>query len=247
MAFEAIQLSLRIQGGLGDPFRRLLRTVRTMGSMDLDRTTTALLAALHDSSNAAAWEVFDRRYRPILIGFARSCGLSEHDAAELAQATIVRFIEQYREGKYDRERGRLGAWLVTIAKYRLLDMRRKTSSMHVAHGESAIVNLDDDRSVGDAYDTQRRLAILREALQELREKTRTDPKTIRAFELLYYHGMTVQAVAADLGMQPQDVYLAKSRVAARIREIVARIEQEYEETPGEWDSSPNRPSAAFGV
>lgn len=217
-----------------------------MGAMDLDRTTTALLAALHDSANAAAWEAFDRRYRPILVGFARSCGLNEHDAAELAQATIVRFIEQYREGKYDRERGRLGAWLVTIAKYRMLDTRRKKASMHLAHGDSVIVNLDDDRSVGDAYETQRRLAILREALQELREKTKTDPKTIRAFELLYYHGMSVQAVAADLGMQPQEVYLAKSRVAARIREIVARIEKEYEETPGELESSPDRISATLG-
>ena len=95
-------------------------------------------------------------------------------------------------------------------------------------------------------DAQRRLAILREALQELREKTKTDSKTIRAFELLYYHGMSVQAVAADLGMQPQEVYLAKSRVAMRIREIVARIEREYEETPEDWASSSDRPSAAFG-
>ena len=217
-----------------------------MVAMDLDRTTTALLAALHDSSNAAAWEAFDHRYRPILMGFARSYGLCDDDAAELAQSTIVKFIEQYREGKYDRDRGRLGAWLVTIAKYRLLDMRRKKSPVHIAQGASAIVDLDDDRSVGDAYDAQRRLAILREALQELREKTKTDSKTIRAFELLYYHGMSVQAVAADLGMQPQEVYLAKSRVAMRIREIVARIEREYEETPEDWASSSDRPSAAFG-
>jgi RNA polymerase sigma factor (sigma-70 family) len=213
--------------------------------MDLDRTTTALLAALHDCSNAAAWEAFDRRYRPILMGFGRSCGLAENDAAELAQATIVRFVEQYREDKYDRSRGRLGAWLVTIARYRLLDMRRKTQSMHLVQSESAVVNLDDDRSVADAYESQRRLAILREALQELQKNSKTDQKTIRAFELLYYHGMAVQAVASDLGMQVQDVYLAKSRVAARIRDIVARIETEYEETPGEWDASPARPSAAF--
>jgi RNA polymerase sigma-70 factor (ECF subfamily) len=217
-----------------------------MAPMDLERTTTALLAALHDSANADAWGLFDRRYRPILIGFARSCGLSEHDAAEVAQSTLVRFIEQYREGRYDRGRGRLGAWLVTIARYRVLDHRRKVHSIAVTARESTIVNLDDDRSVGDAYEAQRRLAILREAMVELRERTKTDPRTIRAFELLYYHGMTVQAVAADLGMQAQDVYLAKSRIAARVREIVARIEQEYEEEPGEWTARGARPSDSFG-
>jgi hypothetical protein len=58
--------------------------------------------------------------------------------------------------------------------------------------------------------------------------------------------MTVQAVAADLGMQAQDVYLAKSRIAARVREIVARIEQEYEEEPGEWTARGARPSDSFG-
>ena len=214
-----------------------------MAAMDLDRTTTALLTALHDSANAEAWSLFDRRYRPILLGFARSCGLSEHDTAEVAQSTLVRFIEQYREGRYDRERGRLGAWLVTIARYRVLDHRRKAQSLPRNASESTIVNLDDDRSVGDAYEAQRRLSILREAMQELQERTKTDPRTIRAFELLYYHGMTANAVAADLGMQVQEVYLAKSRVAARIREIVARIEREYEEEPGEWAASEKRPSA----
>jgi DNA-directed RNA polymerase specialized sigma24 family protein len=132
---------------------------------------------------------------------------------------------------------------VTIARYRVLDHRRKAQSLPRNASESTIVNLDDDRSVGDAYEAQRRLSILREAMQELQARTKTDPRTIRAFELLYYHGMTANATAADLGMQVQEVYLATSRVAARIREIVARIEREYEEEPGEWAASEKRPSA----
>ena len=67
--------------------------------MDLDRTTTALLSGLFDPRNAAAWEAFDRRYRPILMGFVRNCGVRESEAAEIAQETIVRFFEEYREGK----------------------------------------------------------------------------------------------------------------------------------------------------
>lgn len=213
--------------------------------MDLERTTTALLAGLFDPANAEAWQVFDRRYRPILIGFARSCGLSDHDAAEVAQDTIIRFVEQYRANKYDRTRGRLGTWLVTIARYRVLDIRRARPSI-ATRGESAIVMLDNEQSVSEAYETQRRLAILREAIVELQQHTKTEPRTIRAFELLYYQGMSVQAVAADLGMSVQDVYLARSRIAARVREIVARIENEYEEAPGEWDASGTRPSTLIG-
>jgi len=213
-----------------------------MGGMDLDRTTTALLSGLFDPRNAAAWEAFDRRYRPILLGFVRNCGVRESEAAEIAQETIVRFVEEYREGKYDRTRGRLGAWLVTIARYRVLDMRRRAGTAKVERGESAIVDLDDDRSVGAAYEAERRQALLREALEDLRTRSRTDPKTVQAFEMLVYHGLTPQVVADQLGMSTHDVYLAKSRVAAKLREIVIRLESEYEEAPGDWEAAGSRPS-----
>lgn len=213
-----------------------------MGVMDLDRTTTALLSGLFDPRNAAAWEAFDRRYRPILLGFVRNCGVRESEAAEIAQETIVRFVEEYREGKYDRTRGRLGAWLVTIARYRVLDMRRRAGTAKVERGESAIVDLDDDRSVGAAYEAERRQALLREALEDLRTRSRTDPKTVQAFEMLVYHGLTPQVVADQLGMSTHDVYLAKSRVAAKLREIVIRLESEYEEAPGDWEAAGSRPS-----
>lgn len=213
--------------------------------MDLERTTTALLVGLHDPKNAAVWEVFDRRYRPILTGFVRNCGLTEHEAAEIAQETIVRFVEEYREGRYDRSRGRLGAWLVGIARYRLLDVKRRKGTARIERGESAIVDLDDDKSVGEAYEAERRLALLREALEELRTKSRTDPKTVKAFEMLVYHGLSPQVVAGELGMSTHDVYLAKSRVAAKLREIVLRLESEYEEAPGEWESSAHRPSSGL--
>lgn len=210
--------------------------------MDLDRTTTALLNGLFDPKNAAAWEAFDRRYRPILIGFVRHCGARDSDAAEIAQETIVRFVEEYRTGKYDRSRGRLGAWLVTIARYRMIDMRRKAGTARIERGESAMIDLDDEKSVGAAYEAERRHAVLREALEELRTRSRTDPKTVKAFEMLVYHSLTPQVVAEQLGMSTHDVYLAKSRVAAKLREIVLRLEQEYEEAPGDWEASGARPS-----
>ena len=55
---------------------------------DPERTTTALLVGLSDPRNAGAWEAFDRRYRPILTGFVRNCGVRDVDAAEIAQETV---------------------------------------------------------------------------------------------------------------------------------------------------------------
>lgn len=197
--------------------------------MDLTRTTTAMLNALHDSGNEPAWEAFDARYRPILVGFARNLGLTDTDAADIAQDTLVRFVQEYRDGRYDRSRGRLGAWLVGIARYRIIDIRRQRAQRHEVGADGAEDGVEDENQLQDAWDREHRQAILRDAMNELRATSRTDERTIRAFELVAAHGRSPQQVAAELGMSVHDVYLAKSRVAQRLREIVERLEKLYDE------------------
>ncbi|MDZ4829683.1 MAG: sigma-70 family RNA polymerase sigma factor [Phycisphaerae bacterium] len=197
--------------------------------MDLTRTTTALLEGLHDTENEPAWEAFDARYRPILVGFARNLGLPDADAADIAQETLVRFVQDYRQGKYDRTKGRLGAWLVGIARYRILDLHRARAHRHEVQGDSSTLNPDDADGMQRVWDAEHRQAILREAMRELRQSTKTDERTIRAFELVAAHDRSPQQVAEELGMSVHDVYLAKSRVAQRLREIVERLEKIYEE------------------
>jgi RNA polymerase sigma factor (sigma-70 family) len=197
--------------------------------MDINRTTTAMLDALHDAGNADVWEQFDRRYRPILIGFARNLGLTDQDSADIAQETLARFLSEYRNGRYDREKGRLGAWLVGIARYRILDLRRRSAGKYQLAGESAIMDLDDEKNLSRVWEDERRHAVLRIAMEELQENSRTDPKTIKVFEMLMVHSVPPQAVADELEITVHDVYLAKSRVAQRLRKIVERIESEYDD------------------
>ena len=187
-----------------------------------------MLEALHNPSDVAAWSEFDTRYRPVLIGFARNLGLDDADAADVAQETLTRFLEQYRDGRYQRERGRLGAWLVGIARYRILDLRRKHGK-RALRGESAMIDLDDEKGLTEVWEDERRKTILRQAMDLLRSGSRTDEKTIRAFEMLFVHGMNPQAVADELEMTVQGVYVAKSRIAERLQKLVSQIEQEFDE------------------
>jgi RNA polymerase sigma-70 factor (ECF subfamily) len=199
---------------------------------DSSRTTTALLNNLHDSENEAAWKQFDDRYRPILIGFARRLGLSEADAIDVAQETMVQFVKEYREGKYDRERGRLRSWLLGISRYRVAGVYRKRATSRISRGESAMVDLPRDDDYDKAWDTERRMAVLREALDRLRSSTKIADKTIQAFEMVAIQQLSTAQVAADLGISENDVYLAKSRVASKLREIVASVEKVYDEDDG---------------
>ena len=87
-------------------------------------TTTALLEGLFDPANQELWRHFDERYRPVIIAFARRLGVEPTDAADIAQETLVQFLRDYREGKYDRNRGRLHCWIIGIAKHRIADQFR---------------------------------------------------------------------------------------------------------------------------
>ena len=197
--------------------------------VDIERTTTALLEGLFDHKNEAAWSQFDARYRPIVIAFARKLGLSESDANDVAQETIFQFLKEYREGKYDRERGRLRSWLVGIARFRIAGIYRKKGVKREYRGESAMVTLPDEMECSTLWDTERRTVILQLALTELRATTKSHDRTIRAFEMVALNQVPVATVASELEMTDQEVYLAKSRTAKRLREIIERLDQTYDE------------------
>ncbi|MBM43675.1 MAG: hypothetical protein CMJ36_01490 [Phycisphaerae bacterium] len=198
--------------------------------MDIERTTTSLLEGLFDSDNEIAWSHFDARYRPIVLGFARKMGLNEVDASEVAQETIVQFLKEYKEGKYDRERGRLRSWLIGIARFRVAGVYRGKSNKREYRGESAMITLptDEDACVS-IWDTERRTNILQQALRELRANSKASDQTIQAFEMLVLNKMPVATVAETLDMSRDEVYMAKSRTAARLKDIIDRFEKLYDE------------------
>jgi RNA polymerase sigma-70 factor (ECF subfamily) len=197
--------------------------------LDVTHTTTALLEGLHDDGGNAAWEVLDRRYRPIVIGLARRLGLPEQDALDVAQDTMIRVLDEYRDGRYDRERGRMRSWLLSIARTKIADVYRKRAVRREARGESAMVTIPNDQELEDIWATERRSVVLREALADLQATSKTSDQSIRAFEMLVFHRQGVSDVAKKLDMSENDVYLAKSRVAKKLKETVQKLESLYDE------------------
>lgn len=193
------------------------------------QTTTQLLDSLKSPSNDGLWRQFDDRYRPVLVAFARSQGAGEEDACEVAQLTLAQFAADYRAGSYDRSRGRLSSWIISIARHRLIDMARARQRRRVQRGDSALVELPDDRTITEAWETARRRVIFERALKTLRSDTRMDPRTIRAFELCAVRNTPPEAAAADCGMSVAEVYVAKNRAIKKLRDIVAQFTQEFDE------------------
>lgn len=194
---------------------------------DLSVTTSALLEGLHATGNDAAWQALDDRYRPILIATGRRFGLSNSDAVDIAQETMLRVLEGCRAAQYDRSKGRLRTWILTIARHRMVDLHRRRLVRKEAAGVSAIQESPDDAALEACWLTEERNAVLREAMATLHDSNLAT-ETVEAFELHCINGLPPQAVADRLGLTVNDVYLAKSRVTKRLRAVI-------EETTARWN------------
>lgn len=190
-------------------------------------TNTVLLEGLQDPKNEAVWREFDARYRPVVLAFARRLGLDDADAADAAQEAMLEFVQGYRAGKYERERGRLRSWIFGIAKHRAADIRRSAARRREARGESAIVSTPSDDQQSTIWEEEWRSAIIRQAMTELRATTKINPKTIRAFELVALGGRRAAEVAEELDMTVNDVYVARSRVLDKLQGIISNLEETW--------------------
>ena len=194
------------------------------------RTTTQMLDDLHDKDNVVAWESFDARYRPILIAFAHRLGFAGDDAAELAQQTLAEFAQAYAQGRYQRGRGRLSSWLVGIASNVGSGLQRRAARGPANTGDALLDDAwADERRLHDAWNRERERAIVIEALSILRDTSRVQANTMKAFELFAIRGVPAEEVAVQCGISVDAVYVIKNRLTGRLREIVQQLTITYDE------------------
>jgi RNA polymerase sigma factor (sigma-70 family) len=196
--------------------------------MQVRTTTSFLLSALEESRSEESWAELDRRYRPILTAFALRLGLSEADAADAAQEALTRFLTTFREGRFDRRQGALRPWVTGIARNCVREIRDRRARQREQRGLSALAELPTDDNLTRIWDEESHRHLLHRALSELRDETRTDPKTIRAFELLAFEQRSPADVAQMLEMNRDEVYVAKHRCLARLRSIMGALQEAYE-------------------
>ena len=188
-------------------------------------TTTQVLEDLRQRGDSAAWERLDGHFHAMVVRFARHAGLSAADAEDAAQETMLAFVKAFREGKYAREKGRLRDWLFGVAKRVTFSMRNRLPKERLIGektGTSFWDRLEDDGSIERSWDDEWRKVVLNICLEQARREM--DRGVFRAFELYALEEKPVVEVADELRMSRNAVYIAKSRVLARLREL----EKEFE-------------------
>ena len=183
----------------------------------MNTTSPTLLEKLRSPDRPDAWERFVRLYTPLLVAWAARQGLRGADAEDLAQEVLVkllRLMPDYRRGSGQSFRD----WLFTVTRNQAVDHRhrRATRPLPAADGLSGADGATDPDAVAEIDEREYRLGLLRGALEVVR--TDFDPETVVAFTQTVLEEKPARDVAVELGLTPGAVYMARSRVLARLRE-----------------------------
>lgn len=189
-------------------------------------TTTLLLERLYNSLDEGAWKLFDARFRGVIVATGLRLGLSPTDAEDAAQDTMLQAIRDYQAGRYDRTRGRLSSWIIGIAHHRITDVRRRKRPGSMTddqlESQNPIGSLDD---VSRAFEQALERRIFEQAWEHVRVEDGTAVRTIMAFELTALRGVPPAQAAVECGMSVDQVYVARNRIARKLRETVERFDR----------------------
>ena len=193
------------------------------------QTRASLLLRIRDPKDRLAWTEFTRLYAPLLHAYGLKHRLQDADAADLAQETLRNVLRAAPEFVYDPARGSFRGWLYTIARNEIRKAAARAAGRAVTGGSDVRDLLDaapDPAADRDEWDREYRLNLFHWAAGRVRAEFRE--ATWQAFWRTAVGGEEVAAVAADLGMTAGGVYVARSRVTARIREEIRAVEGEDE-------------------
>ena len=78
--------------------------VQVIGAQDPDATRSSLVRRLSNWEDQSGWQIFFDRYWKLIYAVAVKAGLSDTEAQDVVQETVVAIAKQMREGGYDRSK-----------------------------------------------------------------------------------------------------------------------------------------------
>lgn len=194
-------------------------------------TRATLLVRIKDAGDVAAWTEFVNLYGPVVYGFARKRGLQDADAADLVQDVLRSVARNADRMDYDPKRGTFRGWLYTVTRNKIYNFLTANKNRPKAVGDSASQErLDSLPGKADEHEREWELEYQRRVSAKAMERVRHEfqPATWQAFWGTAVDGRTAQEVGAELKMTPGAVYVAKSRVLARLRDEARQLMAENE-------------------
>ena len=186
-------------------------------------TTSKTLLEKISSGDEISWDEFYRKYAPVIKAVAKYKGI-EYDADDICQQAMMHFFKQSKTFKFDPGIAKFRTYLGRIVSWKIVDYYRKKLPEKLPEklsGELDAVPVDAE--LDKIYMAEWHKVIIAEAEAVL--KKRVSPETFQAYQLYGVQHRPVEKVAAFLECSVNQVYQAKKRCFAMMREILLKMNE----------------------
>ncbi len=189
-------------------------------------TRPSLLLALRDGDDHQAWTDFVDLYTPLVFRQCLRAGLQSADAEDITQDVLRSVARALPSLEYHPARGRFRGWLLTVTRNRLHNFFARDLRHPRGTGETAVHEFIANQPAPDTspdWETDFRRRLFEVAADRVRPEFQAS--SWNAFWSTAVEGRPVDEVAAELGLSAGSIYVARSRVTARLRAEITRLDE----------------------
>jgi RNA polymerase sigma factor (sigma-70 family) len=213
--------------------QRSVPTIIDMRTSGLLATRRSLVDRLENWDDRKRWQEFFDTYWKLIYSAARKSGLTDAEAQEVVQETVITVAKKVGTLHYDPAVGSFKGWLLHITRWRIVDQFRKREP-----GQNRRTRSQDDRQTATIERVPDRDAIDLDAVWEkewqenlfaaaiARVKKKVDPKQFQIFDCYVRKEWPAQKVAAELRVNVGQVYLARHRISALLKKEIKALERD---------------------
>jgi RNA polymerase sigma-70 factor (ECF subfamily) len=203
-----------------------------MKNSGLIATRRSLVERLADWGDRLRWQEFFDTYWKLIHSAARKSGLTDAEAQEVVQETVITVAKNIDKLKYDPAIGSFKGWLLQITRWRIADQFRKREPGNTKRPQSAddrltatIERIPDSRIVDlDAvWESSWKENLFEAAIARVKKKI--EPKQFQIFDCYVRKEWPAQKTAERLGVSVGQVYLARHRVGTLLKKEIRALEK----------------------
>ena len=194
---------------------------------EMPKTRPSLLVRLRDPQDERAWTEFLEIYEPLVYRLARGKGFQHADAVELSQEVFLAVASAIDRWTPDPGRAKFRTWLFRIARNLMINLLAQKRRHAQASGDTDVKRLLEQQPApagedSALFEVEYKRHTFRWAAEQVRDEFRDT--TWKAFWLTSVDGEPVKQAARKLKLTPGAVYIARSRVMARLRQTIEQLE-----------------------
>lgn len=198
---------------------------------DLLPTRRSLLSRLKTWDDQESWREFFNTYWKLIYSVAVKAGLSDQEAEDVVQETVLSVAKKMGEFRYDPAVCSFKGWLLRITRFRIIDQLRKRppggqrrTLSRTSGGTTTLDRIPDPASLelDSVWEAEWERNLVDAALDRVKRKVKA-----AHYQIFYWYavkGEKALKVARMAGANIAQVYIVKQRVSRLLKEEMKRLE-----------------------